>query len=448
VSEDAAAAAAAIASRQRLAAVMHAGGVLADALLQNMSPSLIRRALAPKVAGLGNLQLPMLLQPAARSLLFSSVAALLGSPGQANYSAANAALDAAALCNQQFGLPTTSVQWGAWSQAGMAAQDRSTLLRVQRMGMAVVTPAAGLAALRRLQLAQPAAPAVVAGVPFVPERLLEQQQRAASKGITATIYSDLVSGAAARPVASAAPVPPSSAAPAAASRDAVQEAVLAVVRSILGAGTGQDEPLMAAGLDSLGAVELRNSLEGRLGVRLSSTLTFDYPTAAAIADHIAAQLQSRAVQAGGAGSAAASSPATSAAHEARIAAEVAGVAAEILGTAAVDAQQSFLAAGLDSLGAVELRNSLEGRLGLSLPSTLVFDYPTVAALSAFIASRLQPAASAQAAGAVDLFSSAGSDVGQARTAGPLALSVAALATRSPQASVHPGATDSRVVRCF
>jgi hypothetical protein len=99
--EDAAFAVAAATSQEQLSALLHAGGVLADALLANLTVGAIRRAFAPKVASLARLQAPVQLQPAVKSMLFSSVAALLGSPGQANYSAANAALDAASQCAQQ-----------------------------------------------------------------------------------------------------------------------------------------------------------------------------------------------------------------------------------------------------------------------------------------------------------------------------------------------------------
>ncbi len=62
----------------------------------------------------------------------------------------------------------------------------------------------------------------------------------------------------------------------------------------------------------------------------------------------------------------------------------------VLGNANIDPQQPLMAAGLDSLSSVELRNSLEGKLGMELPTTLVFDYPTMAAIAGFLASKVQP----------------------------------------------------------
>ena len=60
-----------------------------------------------------------------RQVLFSSIAVLLGAPGQANYSAANAALDSMAVSARAAGVVVVSVQWGAWASAGMAASVRS-----------------------------------------------------------------------------------------------------------------------------------------------------------------------------------------------------------------------------------------------------------------------------------------------------------------------------------
>lgn len=415
---DASAAVAAATSQRQLAALMHAGGVLADALLANLTATKIRQALAPKVDALANLQPALQLHPAATQLLFSSVAALLGSPGQANYSAANAALDAMAQRVQLSGQPAVSVQWGAWAGAGMASQDRSIALRVQRMGMAMIAPADGLAALRSL-VGTPA-PAVVAGVPFLLDRLAAQQRQAGVSGEPA-FFSALVGGN------GGSPAPPTQASAVAVDRAAVLADVQDVLHSILGPNVSADEPLMAAGLDSLGAVELRNSLEGRLGLRLPGTLVFDYPTASAIADLVIAQLG--AASAGAAASHTGGVAAAAVVQSERVAAEVAAAVADILGAASLDPNQPLMAAGLDSLGAVELKNSLEARLGLQLPFTLVFDYPSVAALSGYIASRVQPATTA-----LDLLQQpAGMLMAGTAFTGPQPLALAALATRSPKA---------------
>ena len=71
---------------------------------------------APTPDASGNTSIPICLQ-----VLYSSIAALLGSPGQAAYAAANSELDALAACWHRSGIPVTSVQWGGWAGAGMAA---------------------------------------------------------------------------------------------------------------------------------------------------------------------------------------------------------------------------------------------------------------------------------------------------------------------------------------
>jgi hypothetical protein len=101
-----------------LCAVLHAGGVLADATLRNQTLSGLRKVMGAKVSGLPHLLGAAQLQPGAHHVLFSSVASLLGSPGQANYSAANAALDAAAASGELSGMPTCSIQWGPWKTGG------------------------------------------------------------------------------------------------------------------------------------------------------------------------------------------------------------------------------------------------------------------------------------------------------------------------------------------
>ena len=100
--------------------VMHAAGVLADAMLANQSEELLRRAFGPKI--LPALLLPEL-EPSDWLVMFSS-AAVLGSPGQCAYAAANAAMDGlVSASNSGSGARTLSVQWGPWSEAGLMSCD-------------------------------------------------------------------------------------------------------------------------------------------------------------------------------------------------------------------------------------------------------------------------------------------------------------------------------------
>jgi NADPH:quinone reductase-like Zn-dependent oxidoreductase len=128
----------------QLASLMHAGGVLADAAFASQSARGVRQVTAPKAVALQLLTQHLSTQPTTNSVLFSSMAALLGSAGQTNYGAANAVLDAEAQLLQAAGVAVSSVQFSAWAGAGMAA---ATASKVEAMGIGALSPAAGLAAL-------------------------------------------------------------------------------------------------------------------------------------------------------------------------------------------------------------------------------------------------------------------------------------------------------------
>lgn len=182
-------------------------------------------------------------------------------------------------------MASLSVQWGAWSGGGMASAN--TAARVERMGMAMVTPDSGLAALQGLLASPTAAAPVVGANPFNWPRFLQRlQPRQRTQLFDTFAPAEAISGSQVAAVVSS----PGAAGPRAAggrvSKEAVAERVAAAAAAVLGGPVAASASLMEAGLDSLGAVELRNSLSKQFGLELPATLTFDYPTTQAIAGFI------------------------------------------------------------------------------------------------------------------------------------------------------------------
>ncbi|MEZ4727507.1 MAG: SDR family NAD(P)-dependent oxidoreductase [Caldilineaceae bacterium] len=129
-----------------LRGVIHAAGVLDDGILLNQQWSRFVGVLAPKVQGAWHLHTFTQELTLDFFVLFSSATALLGAQGQSNYAAANAFLDALAHYRQQQGLPALSIDWGAWADSGMAARTA----QLQTSALQMLQPTAGVAALERL----------------------------------------------------------------------------------------------------------------------------------------------------------------------------------------------------------------------------------------------------------------------------------------------------------
>lgn len=287
--------------------VFHSGGVLADATLPKQTPSKINTALAPKLNSALLWSQAVGLQPATMHVTFSSVAALLGSPGQANYGAANAMLDALAEGWQAQGAVGMSIQWGAWAEGGMAAAHAGTAKAVERMGMGMVAPEAGISAMQSLLLQSTSAVLPIhAAVPFRWATFMARQRSVppmfeqfrpfwagAAPALPASVAgppSQLFSSVAPQQRTAAA-VAAAASPPAGISRDVLVGQVQEAVVAVLGSAVGADEALMAAGLDSLGSVELKNGLERRVGLELPSTLVFDYPTVNGLAGFLGQKLE-------------------------------------------------------------------------------------------------------------------------------------------------------------
>ena len=257
--------------------VWHAAGVLADGVLPAQTAASLARVAAPKAHGAWALQLASATAALRACALFSSVAALLGGAGQANYSAANACLDALGTCRRANAQAGVSVQWGAWAEVGMAARGAASE-RMAAMeaasGFGRIGLAQGVAALATA--VRPGGPAVLGVVPIAWRRFLGGAPVPAFLSAFAPVEA-AVAGA----------VGAAASAPATARTAAVSlEAVLELVRRTAGGAVDADAPLMEAGVDSLGAVELRNQLQAAAvadGAALPSTLVFDHPTARQLA---------------------------------------------------------------------------------------------------------------------------------------------------------------------
>ncbi len=282
------------AAGQPLRGVWHSAGVLDDAALLGQDEQRYAHVFAPKVDG------ALLLDELTRAdaldafVLFASVAGVLGSAGQSNHSAANAVLDALAHERAARGLSALAIDWGVWSGVGAAA-ERGITERLAAQGLSAFTPEQGIAAMQRL-LAGGAVQAVAIQADW--PRYLAQLGGARGNPLLAQL---------AAPVAT--PAAPSAAGPAAQRIDLraqLAEAPEARRRPLLQAlvqeralrALGMDAsrpidprtPLGELGLDSLLAVELRNTLGSALGRSLPATLLFDHPSIAALTDFLLAEL--------------------------------------------------------------------------------------------------------------------------------------------------------------
>ncbi|MBJ8338090.1 SDR family NAD(P)-dependent oxidoreductase [Antrihabitans sp. YC3-6] len=266
-----------------LTAVVHTAGVLDDGLIESLTPDKIDAVLRPKLDAAWNLHELTERSDLSAFVLFSSAAAVLGNAGQANYAAANAALDALAARRHATGLPAVSLAWGLWADAtGMTGElGVADLERMQRTGIGALPAELGLDLFDRALNAEVSMLAPVQLDPVA----LRAQSRA---GLLPALLRGLVRTSARRAEPANATLSERLAGVAEADREhVVLELVLANVTAVLGhassAAVQPDRAFKDIGFDSLAAVELRNRLTQATGVRLPATLVFDFPTPIAVA---------------------------------------------------------------------------------------------------------------------------------------------------------------------
>ncbi|MBI0299888.1 SDR family NAD(P)-dependent oxidoreductase, partial [Streptomyces sp. PRKS01-29] len=280
-----------------LTGVVHAAGLLDDGTVTSLTAERLDAVLRAKVDGAWHLHELTRRFDVAMFALFSSAAGVLGAAGQANYAAANTFLDGLAQRRRAMGLPGVSLAWGLWAErTGMTGHlDQADLSRMTRGGLVPFSSEEGL---RLFDTAGRLAEGVV-----VPARL-DLGNLAAAAG---TSVPPLLHGLVRRPVP--------------ARRASVQEGAGgqegSLARRLAGLGQGErrrtllrlvqehaatvlghgaasavdtDRGFLELGFDSLTAVELRNRLNAATGLRLPATLIFDYPTPAALAGHLGAEI--------------------------------------------------------------------------------------------------------------------------------------------------------------
>jgi NADP-dependent 3-hydroxy acid dehydrogenase YdfG/acyl carrier protein len=285
---------AAIDASHPLTAVVHAAGVLDDGLLVSLTPDQIDRVLAPKVDGARHLHELTRELDLSGFVLFSSVAGTIGAPGQANYAAANAFLDALADHRRTQGLPACSIAWGLWDVAegmagGLGLTDRN---RLRRGGLVAMRPAEAMAnwdaalsigrgAVVAARIDRPGMQAQAAAMGIVPSMLRGLIRASAGPDSVdqerATQLAERLAGLSDDE-----------------RRRVLSDLVCTQVAVVLGyQGPDAVDPELSfqdLGFDSLAAVEMRNRVAHATGIMLPATVAFDRPTPAALAAHLATEL--------------------------------------------------------------------------------------------------------------------------------------------------------------
>ncbi|MDJ0649138.1 MAG: SDR family NAD(P)-dependent oxidoreductase [Xenococcaceae cyanobacterium MO_188.B19] len=249
--------------------IIHAAGIIQDKAILNQTPEDFQAVINPKIQGVWNLHQATKDIPLDFFIMFSSAASILGSPGQINYSAANAFLDNFAYYRNSLGLRSFTINWGAWSEIGLAATNLP-----QNSGIKSISPEKGIEILD--YLLSSASPQI--GV--LPINWQKWKNKTA-------FYEYFQQVPIARDLQKSIDKLPSN-------RDELTEYLIKEVAKILGLNDHKkidlDMGFTDMGLDSLSSLELRNRIQSVFDCKLPSTLTYDFPTINFLVDYLLGEL--------------------------------------------------------------------------------------------------------------------------------------------------------------
>ncbi|MFD8229445.1 SDR family NAD(P)-dependent oxidoreductase [Streptomyces massasporeus] len=258
-----------------LRGIVHAAGVVEDATLANLDTALLERVWRGKAEGAWLLHRATLDAELDFFVLYSSVASLIGSPGQGAYAAANAYLDGLVEYRLGLGLPATGIHWGAWSKVGRGQN-------LARRGFVMISPKDGMDALERI---------LAEGHHHIAYSPIDPQLWTAPYPALrdSTLLAELLTGAGAVVTDAGTSLVRDNLLAATNEterRRILQDFIIGQVRELLGNTTrhiGPHTSLVNLGIDSLGAVQLQQRLTSQLRMTISLGVIWTKPTPAALA---------------------------------------------------------------------------------------------------------------------------------------------------------------------
>ena len=275
--------------------VIYLAGQIHDGMIANQTWDQFAKVLPAKTIGISNIDQISRAFDLDFFIAFSSLASITGSPGQANYVAANTFVDGLMNLRRAKGFPGNSINWGPWEEAGMAHRlNESQVSRLLDLGIMPLSTSVALEAFNQIGSNSPAQIGIMQmDWKLFVEHFPNAKSNAFYDEITSQLQFDAVASKSNKPFKKEKTSNwlDTLIATASNQREKLLIKLLeAGVNSVIGADEneviGLRKPLFDLGLDSLTAVELKNRIERNLNCALSPTLLFDYPTLEALSEHL------------------------------------------------------------------------------------------------------------------------------------------------------------------